>query len=410
MFEIGRRFSWVLLILTIALAGCSSKEAVVDSSEEDAPVPVQVSPVVEGIVEVQAGLTGRLIPAQEVKIAPKVSGKISSISVTLGQKVKKGDVLFTLDKSDLVNQVEQAQASYQSAAANLNHSQHSLDQAVTQAQNGLKQAEQALADAQVNEQRLTELYREGAVPKQQLEQAQTALNNAQISYDNAVLAVQNAEKKSSLQVSEASVRQAQVTLQHAREQLAYTTVYAPISGLIASVNGEVGEFASSQASVVTLVDTSSLLARVHLSENEIGLVKEQDHVQVEVPSMSKTIEAQVRSISPVMDQQQKAYPMEVLLSNEQYEMKADLVIKVKLLGQTSDKEKQALVIPRKAMFEEQGKSYVYKIDGEQAKKVEFVAGAENSDTVEVVSGLAAGDQVVVTGQTLLSDGTKVTTQ
>lgn len=397
----------LLLSLALVLSACSGQQQPVDSAEKEKPTPVQVDTVKTGSVSKEAGITAKLSPSQEVALTPKVSGKIVALNVELGQYVKQGQVLFSLDKTDLQNAVQQSEAAYQVALANLKQSNTSTSQSLESARNSLRQAEQALADAQKNEQRMTELFNQGAISAQQLEQAKTSLTNAQTAYDNAKQSLQASQQKSPIAVSEASVTQAKVSLDNAREQLANATVTAPISGYVSKVDGAVGEMASPQAPVVTIVDTDPLLVKANLAEQEVTGVKLGTKVKVEISALKKEVEGTITAISPVMDQALKAYPIEITLANSGNELKADMVANVKL---SAGQAKQSLVIPRKAAFDENGKRYVYKLEGKVAKKVEVVTGEESSDLIEIKQGLAANDTIVVRGQTLLKDGAAVEIQ
>lgn len=408
MFKANKPVILALLAITL-VAGCSSPQAAETPSEKTESVtPVQVEQVSTGTVSSDSGLTAKLAPSEEVQITPKVSGKITSLPVKLGQYVQKGQLLFKIDEQDLSNSVQQAEASYRVAQANLKQAASSSDQGLVQAQNSLKQAEQALQDAKVNQQRMQQLFSQGAISSQQMEQANTELTNAQTSYANAQQSLQVAKQKTSTQVSEASVNQAAVSLQNARESLANATVTAPISGFVSSVNGAVGQMAGQQP-VVVLVNTNPLLVKANLSEADVTKVKVGTPVKVNVQSTGKTIDAKVTAISPVMDSQLKAYPVEITIPNPDNALKSDMVVNVTFPNSTGGKS-NSLIISRKAVFERSGKQYVFKLEGDVAKQVEVTTGAASSDTIEIVSGLAAGDTVVVKGQTLLQDGGKVTIQ
>ncbi len=425
------------ILLSAMLIGCSpsggpggapaSGEA---ASEQAVPVAV-VSPV-KGTVQAGAGLTGKLAPIEEVQVAPKANGKISEMSVIVGQKVKKGDVLFRLDQTDLMQTVKQNEASLQSALASLKQTQSSASQSVDSVKNkvnqaannieqlksSLIQAEQALADATINRDRTKLLFEQGAASKVELENAETALLNSQTSVDSTKLKLKDAEdayanakselnhanQKSSVTVAQSSVNQAQVNLQNAKEQLANATVKAPISGIVANVTGATGQMATSQSAVVTIVNTDQLLVKAYLSEKEVKTVKAGDQVDVLIPALNKTMKAEIRSVSPVMDSEAKAYPIEVTIANASNEFQADMVAEIKL---PSADQGKALIIPKSAILEEEGKKYVFEVENNVAKKVEVSTGTESSDSAEIISGLTEKDQVVVRGQTLLKDGSKV---
>lgn len=425
----------LMLALSLAIVGCSKKEEVSSANEETA-VPVQVDVVREGTVDAKAGISGKLAPNESVQVAPKVSGKIAKIHVTLGQQVKQGDLLFDLDQSDLDNAVKQAQASVSVAAANLKQAESSssqginqaegsvvqLQNSITQAQNGLTQAQQSYQDALTNEQRVRQLFEAGAVPTVEMEKAETGVKNAELalknaetnianaqsSYENAQKTLKNAQSKTAVEVARASLNQAQVNLQNAREQLANASVRAPISGVVSLVQGATGQMASPQMAVVHLVNMDPMIVKANLSENELTTVTLGNKVALEIPALEKNLNATVSAISPVMDSQLKAYPIEISIPNPTGELKADMVVNVKV--SSTDAQAKSLVIPRKAVMEEQGKRYVYKLEGDAAKKVEVQTGQETSELVEILEGLALKDQVVVKGQTLLQDGSKVEIQ
>jgi len=398
------------LVLSMAVAGCTAPESPETQTAEQAEsvTPVQVETVRKGVINTEAGITAKLAPSEEVQVSPKISGKITSLPVALGDYVSKGQVLFKIDEEDLLNSVKQAEAAYAVAQANLRQAGSSTDQGLVQAQNALKQAEQALEDAKINHQRMQQLFAQGAISAQQLEQANTQLTNAQTAYDTAKQNLLTAQQKTGLQVSEASVKQAQVNLQTLRDQLANATVTAPISGFISQVNGAVGQMAGQQP-VVTIVQTNPLLVKANLSEADVTKVKVGTPVKVRVQTTGQELEAKVTAVSPVMDASLKAYPVEITIPNPNNELKSDMVVTVTFPQKLEDKS-ASLVVSRQAVFEKGGKQYVYKLEGDVAKQVEVTTGEGTSDEIEIVSGLQEGDTVVVRGQTLLHDGAKVSIQ
>ncbi|CAI8828839.1 HlyD family secretion protein [Brevibacillus sp. IT-7CA2] len=406
---INKRIAIVALLTFTLITGCASQEdaAKTAAQPEETVTPVQVATVAQGVVTSESGLTAKLAPSEEVQMSPKTSGKIKSLPVKLGQAVTKGQLLFTLDTNELSNSVREQEAALRVAKANLNQAGSTSDQGLVEAQNDLTEAERALADAKLNQQRNQQLFAQGAIAAEKMDEANTTLTKAQISYDNAKQKLQSAKQKTGVQVSAASVTESEVRLQNAREQLANATVVSPIDGFVASVTGAVGQMAGQQP-IVTVVKTNPLVVKANLSEADVTKVKVGTVVKVNVQSTGKTIDAKVTAISPVMDSQLKAYPVEITIPNASNELKSDMVVNV-TFPQGSEGAK-SLVIPRKAVFDREGRQYVFKLEGEAAKQVEVSTGNSTSELIEVVSGLANGDKVVVKGQTLLTDGGKVSIQ
>lgn len=406
---INKRIAIVALLSLTLITGCASQEEAATTAAPPAETvtPVQVATVAQGMVTSEAGLTAKLAPSEEVQMSPKTGGKIASLPVKLGQAVTKGQLLFTLDTNELSNSVREQEAALRVAKANLTQAGSTSNQSLVEAQNDLTEAERALADAKLNQQRNQKLLAEGAIATEKMEEANTTLTKAQISYDNAKQKLQSAKQKTGVQVSAASVTESEVRLQNAREQLANAKVVSPIDGFVASVTGAVGQMTGQQP-IVTVVKTNPLVVKANLSEADVTKVKVGAVVKVNVQSTGKTIDANVTAISPVMDSQLKAYPVEITIPNASNELKSDMVVNV-TFPQSSEGAK-SLVIPRKAVFEREGRQYVFKLEGEVVKQVEVSTGNSTSELIEVVSGLANGDKVVVKGQTLLVDGGKVSIQ
>ena len=411
----------LLLILTVA--GCAPKQPATADKEEAGAVPVQVETVKKGVLDAQAGIAGKFEPKETAAIAPKVNGKIKEINVKLGQKVNKGDVLFTLDPEDLQNAVKQSEAAYKVAQANLKQAEVSSSQGLDQAKSGLVQSDSGITqaqatydDAKLNLERTKKLYDAGAVASVELEQKETAfknaeiaLNNAKISYENAQKSVHYAEQKSAIQVAAASLEQAKVNLENARYQLANATVKAPISGIVSVVNGAPGQMAGPSQGVVTIVNINPIVVKGSLSESDVTSIKVGAVVKVEVPAVDKTIDAKVTALSPVMDQQLKAYPFEIEIPNEKEQWKSDMVVNVVFQG-IDGQLKENIILSREAIFEEEGKTYVYRIENDKATKVEVQTGEETSEQIVILDGINENDVVVLKGQSLLKDGAKVTIQ
>lgn len=249
-----------LVVSSVLVAGCGAG----GSQEAAAPVqakvvPVEVVSAVMGSLDKGRELTGTSQPSQQVNIVPKVSAKVVSIPVKVGQKVKAGDILFRLDDTDLRYSVEQEQQSVALSRASLaqmeaqtrngidsaqngvNQANSSLSQAnsayeqaknsIVNAQNGLQQADVEIAraqqgynDAKTNADRMQMLFSQGAVTKQELEKAQTQLKNAEIALQEAQIAkkkasvaLKNAEE--SKRSAEESRKNALASLQTAQKQV-----------------------------------------------------------------------------------------------------------------------------------------------------------------------------------------------
>ncbi|MDN4081840.1 efflux RND transporter periplasmic adaptor subunit [Paenibacillus polymyxa] len=433
------------LLLSVALAGCGGGEAPAAPASVQKAIPVQVAKVTKGSIKDSTGIIGSFAPKETAQVSPKISGKIQSINLTVGQKVSKGDTLFTIDQKDIQDSIKQSQESYQVALANLKQaesgaeqsvqqSESSVDQAksalvqqdnsITQAQTSLVDAQNSVRDAQNTLNRNQQLFSAGALSQSELEQsqityrkAQTAVENAQIAlhnaqtskesaqttYNNAQKSLRLAQQKTGIDVARASVNQAKANLDTARSQLVDAVVKAPISGTISVVTGVQGQMVSAQSAVVTIANTNPIIAKVNVSESELLKMQVGSSVTVGVDSLEKRIEARVSAVNPVMDNDLKAYPVEISVPNGSGELKSGMVVTVYMKTEAP----KNILVSQDAVTEQAGKKYAYVVEGTVAKRVEVQTGQESAKQVEITKGLTEGQNVVVKGVSLLSDGAKI---
>lgn len=420
-------------------------EAPAASTTAQQATPVQVAKVTKGSINDSTGIIGSFAPKETAQVSPKISGKIQSINLTVGQKVNKGDTLFTIDQKDLRDSIKQSQESYQVALANLKQAESgaaqsvqqaesSVDQAksalvqqdntITQAQTSLVDAQSSVRDAQNTLNRNQQLFSAGALSQSELEQSQiahrravTAVENAQITlhnaqtskesaqttYNNAQKSLRLAQQKTGIDVARASVNQAKSSLDTARSQLVDTVVKAPISGTISVVTGTQGQMVSAQSAVATIANTNPIIAKVNVSESELLKLQVGSSVTVGVDSLNKRIEARVSAVNPVMDNDLKAYPVEISVPNGSGELKSGMVVTVYMKSEAP----KNILVSQDAITEQAGKKYAYVVEGTVAKRVEVQTGQESAKQVEVTKGLAEGQNVVVKGVSLLTDGAKI---
>ncbi|MFK4304094.1 MULTISPECIES: efflux RND transporter periplasmic adaptor subunit [unclassified Paenibacillus] len=433
------------LLLSVALAGCGGGEAPAAPAAVQKTIPIQVAKVAKGSIEDSSGIVGSFAPKDTAQVAPKISGKILNINLTVGQKVNKGDILFTIDQKDLHDTITQSQESYQVALASLKQAESGAaqsvqqgesavdqaksalvqqDNAITQAQTAVVDAQSSVRDAQNTLNRNQQLFSAGAVSQSDLEQsqiahrrAQTALENAQLSlhnaqtskesaqttYTNAQKSLRLAQQKTGIDVARASVNQSKAALDTARSQLVNAVVRAPMSGTISVVTGTTGQMVSPQSAVVTIANTNPILAKVNVSEEELLKLKVGSIVTVGVDSLDKRIEAKVTAVNPVMDNDLKAYPVEISVPNPSGEFKSGMVVYVYMKSEAA----QNILVSQDAITEQAGKKYAYVVEGATAKRVEVQTGQESAKEVEITKGLTEGQTIAVKGISLLTDGAKV---
>lgn len=368
------------LVLAFTVAGCGKPKEEPTTTKVEA-TPVKVVKVSKGRVANAVTITGKVTAGLEVAVVPKVPGKVAAVTVDVGQRVKKGQVLVQLDSSDI-------QAQLKSAQAGLSVQRALQDQAAIR-----------YRDAKDNYERMQYLFTQGAVSQVQLDGAKVQFDTAAAGYN---------PEGGNTQTS-AALRQAQAQIDGLRVQLSNLTITAPAEGIIATRNVDPGEMASSQSPVVTIVNTDKMIVEGFLAESEVNLVSAGEQVKVLVKAVKEQpYVGKVLSISPSADARTKAFPVRIELENKDAALKAGMIAEVVL--DTKARE-GVLLIPKEAVLDRGDKKIAFVVNGgKEALEKQVTLGLSDDTSVEVAKGLSEGDQVVVNGQQLLTDKAPVTVQ
>ncbi|MGE5795155.1 MAG: efflux RND transporter periplasmic adaptor subunit [Ignavibacteria bacterium] len=328
------------------------------------PLEVNVTKVTAKDVPITREWVGQTLGAEDIEIRARIEGWLLGIHFREGSEVKKGTLLYTIDPSELRENVAQAEGNVAAARTLLVQSEEDVK-------------------------RYTPLAEVGAVSKRDLEIA-VSKYNAQKGQLDAALA----------------------SLNEARIKLGYATIYAPISGLIGISAARVGDFVGRPQSVVilnTISRTDSVHVRFSISEQEyLALMKQLSQMDNSKPTKKRELELVLADAS--------VYPEKgfVVFAQRQIDpttgtlmFEASFPNKDKLLrpGQFAkvrtvvSEEKNALVIPTRSMIELQGQYTVYIVDENNKAQLRIVKTATSVDQYTVVeSGLKEGDRVIVEGQ------------
>lgn len=363
----GLFIATVGLGLVLFTSGCGSAKTAAQVEEKYIPVEVQPA-AVRTLVET-TNFSGKVSSDHDITLVPKTPGKVTAVNVQVGDAVRAGTVLFTLDAVDFQKAVDNAAMSVRSAEGNYQRVKEQLDLAKT------------------NLERQKQLYEAGAISKAQLEQAEsqaseTPLQLAQIQWD-----------------------QAKLGLQQAQDSLANTVVTAPEDGTVSAVNVKVGEMASSAQPAVMMTQLNSLYVGLNVPENIVNSLKVGQDTKVTISSAGvKAVSGKISNVAPAADAQTKLYTVKVAVANPENQIKPGMFAKVEIPTQTRP---NVLAVKSEAIVTKNGKLLVYVAENGAAVEKEVSVGLDNGTWVEITKGLNAGEQVVIKGQTLVEQGSKV---
>jgi membrane fusion protein (multidrug efflux system) len=200
-------------------------------------------------------------------------------------------------------------------------------------------------------------------------------------------------------------RSAWVELEQARHDLEKTRVVAPFSGRITERLIQMGETVSAGQSCFRLVDMTPLLAKVHFPEREIGRVRVGQPAQVGIDTYpGRDFPARVTLVNPAVDRGSGTFRVTLEVSDPEGRLRPGSFARVRVRTGRFD---GALVMPRRAMLEEDGDTYVFVARGDTVARVGVRVGAVSGDTAQVLAGLVAGERVVTVGQGGLKPGARI---
>ncbi len=411
---IGRQILAGILVLSLVLAaGCGKKE------EEQAAVTesqITVATTYAQIMDLNksASYTGTVAGKNEVTAVTEAGAKVTNVYIHEGDYVTAGQTIATLDTSNYVNSVTAAQQSYNAATLQPDQAAIQRNQATIQRDQAVIQREQLqlnLTQAENNLNRVKALFESGAATQQDLEGAQNAvdsLNTSLKASDETIRASEETIKAAELAITTAqnAVGMAETQLKTAQDQLAKCTVTAPISGTVGTVFLTVGEMVGVGSKVAVITDSQNLEVALNVSESDISYLSQGSPVSVYIRSASDApFNGTISSIAGVSSEGKAGYDVKIDLNNTNGRIRSGMFAEVILNTQSS---RNTLVLPIDAVIVKAGTSTVFVPNEEgRAHQVEVTTGISNKDYIEITGGIVSGQEVITSGNTLVSEGSKI---
>lgn len=338
--------------------------------------------------------SGYVTPRRRATVAAKITGRVTSVQFDEGMSVKEGQILTTLDDSDMRRALDAAMADR-------------------------KASQGAIADYQVQLR-----YAEIALHRT------TELRDAQVSSQDALdIASTNVDSlKAKIALAKDQVEASATRIEQAQQNIDNCVIRAPFSGIIVSKDAQVGEMVSplsagggfTRTGIATIVDMNSNEIEVDVNEAYIARVKPAQKVTATLDAYPDwQIPSHVRTIIPTADRQKATVKVRISFDKLDPRILPDMGVKVAFLSEDPARNKtrgkdQApvakAIIPKSAVHGEGSDAYVYAVrDGKLDRRAVSLGKGTASD-VEVMAGLNPGDEVVVSGAEKLHDSEKVETR
>ena len=371
----------VLVVISIIVAFFFGRRVFYPSATVEAAVVSRVYPS-QSFTLLNA--SGYVVAQRKAAVASKITGRLVSISVEEGNRIRKGDIVAQLENDDTAAAKEQATANLRAAKANL------------------LQARAELADAALNYQRNKELLAKGFISKLEYDSAETRKNKSEA----AVSAV------------EASVNAASAALKEAEVTLEYAYIRAPFDAVVLTKNADVGDIitplgaaANSKAAVVTIADMNSLQVEVDVSESNISMVTVKQPCEIQLDALPDTrFRGEVHMVVPTADRTKATVLVKVKFSDSDPRTLPEMSAKVAFLEKqmTVDDLRPRTAVNSDSLLMRDGRASVFLIRDGQLVETQVTTGEKIGEMVEILSGVKAGDRIVRKPSENLKTGTRVT--
>ena len=393
----NKRF-WIVVGSGIALVVIVAGAVLLHVAKGDPIDPNRLAKVTRGDVARSVVATGKIQPITKVEVKSKASGIVEKLFVDINDRVRKGQDLAQLDQQEIEAQVEAQRAQLASAEANVTTYQANIEQDKVNAAAPDLPMYKATLDRNI------QMSKEGIVSHQALDDVNRDYLSALTKRDAAQAQVGVDTAK--LKQARAQVMQSQAGLKQLEEQLSYTTIVAPMDGVILSRDVEIGDAVSSilvLGSTATLVmtegDTSEVYVQGKVDEADIAHVYLGQAARIKVESFrDRSFSGKVTKIAPMGVEKDNVTTFEVRVSinNPGGELKANMTANAEIL---LDEHKGVLTVPENAVIYDNQKNASVQVPDKHQKegfrKVPVTVGLSNGSVTEIVSGLKSGDQVIL---------------
>jgi membrane fusion protein (multidrug efflux system) len=320
-------------------------------------IPVETYVIQTGEVVDKVKAMGTIFPVHDVLISSETAGTITEVYVEVGDWVEKGAPLVQIDPE---------------------LKQLALDQA---------------------EARLIEANAAYEKAKKDFERNKKLFETHDISdyvYENARLQKESAE---------AAYLTARANVKIARRQLKDTRIESPVNGFVAARLVELGGTVAPGTPVAKVVDIRQVKVKFGVPEKDIVKISKGQRAKITLDSYpGETFEGTVGAVGPQADLSTRTFPVEILVENTEYRLKAGMVARVEVATETIQ---DVPLLPKSALLERSGQTILFVIKQGIAQKRIPQLGLESGDKIALLDGAEAGDEVVILGQENLVDGAKV---
>ncbi|HZS71607.1 MAG TPA: efflux RND transporter periplasmic adaptor subunit [Candidatus Acidoferrum sp.] len=389
----------------LVAAGCGH-----EAKDADPVVSVQVTPAHRETISQIVSTEAVVFPLQQAVITPKITSTIKEFLVQRGSHVKKDQLLAILENADLSAAAEQSKGDFEQAEAGyVTTTNASLPQQIQKAELDAASFKAAFDAQQKVYDSRKQLYQQGALPRKDLDTAEVALSQARAQYEEAQRQLEDLRrvgKEQTLKSASGQLASAKGKYLGAQAQLSYSQIRSPIDGVVTDRPLYPGELATANQPLLTVMNTSTLIAKAHIAQSQAALLKTGDPASILIPGTEKEVAARVSLISPALDPGSTTLEVWIETNRPPAELRPGMTVRVDITAKTA---KEAIVIPSTALFHNpEGGAYVLLAGADGTAHIKSVEpGVVGATQVAITSGLNVNDPVITSGGYALPEGTHI---
>jgi membrane fusion protein (multidrug efflux system) len=312
--------------------------------EEKAPVPVSIAAVASGSISSYITSTANLVAENEVRILAETEGRVDDLNVEEGDRIGRGQVLASIDRSD--EEITLKKAEVRAANARIVYDR----------------AKQVVADNLMSQEQFDKVRMESEIAAQELAEARWKLDK--------------------------------------------TAIKAPFGGRVTERAIKPGQHVRPGDHLFTVADFDPLIARIYLPEKDVFGLREGRQIRISLKAHDEVrFAGRIRQISPVVDTGTGTVKVTVEATAPPAEVRPGAFVTIDIVRET---RARATLVPREAVVRELQEAYVFVARDGAAVRLPIALGLEENGHIEAVSGIEPGEEVIVAGQGNLKDGARVT--
>ena len=406
---------WLVgVVLGVTLAACARQEPT-----QEKIAPVEVAPVVRGSIRDIVTADAVLYPRDQANVMPKISAPVRRFLVNRGDHVKRGQLLAELENLDLVAAAQESKGQFGQAESNYRSTTAlGVPEQVLKAQTDFDAARDSLDAAKKLLDSRQQLFKDGALARKAVDEAQVAYTQARGQFETAqqhFQVLQSVGKEELIKSAAAQVDAAKGHYESAQAQVSYSEIRSPIDGVVTDRPVYPGEMANAGMPLVTVMDMSSIVARVNLAQDQAKNIKVGDAATLTPADGSAEVTGKVTIASPAVDPNSTTLQVWVQADNPGERLRAGASVHVAIVAATID---DAILVPAAAILpSDEGGTTVMTVDEKDiAHQTRVTVGVREPEMVQVLyelqsdgtlEGVQPGERVIISGGLGLDDDSKV---